>query len=396
MARDTDRLAAGLRTYLPRGAGITGVITLSAGHSNETYLVDGIGEVLRMPPSEEGLLPPYDMARQHAVLSAVAGAAPGVPLPPVLELCTNPSVIGDEFFLMGQVKGDAFEYAVPDWLAADPQAGAESVCRQWFDALIALHNMPVSAMPPGERTVQQEAQHWLDVARGAESAPVLVDILEDLAKRPPRTSGAPTPVHGDPKHGNCLWDEGRLTALLDWEMAQISEPLLDLGYVLMFHDQGEASLVDILEDLAKRPPRTSGAPTPVHGDPKHGNCLWDEGRLTALLDWEMAQISEPLLDLGYVLMFHDQGEASLADAGFDLPGWWSPERMVAEWEEGTGRTAVDVARYAVLGQAKVAAIISVGAFLFNSGRIADPRFQAFAGVLPAYVALLEKRAMAAG
>ncbi len=58
MARDTDRLAAGLRTYLPRGAGITGVTTLSAGHSNETYLVDGIGEVLRMPPSEEGLLPP--------------------------------------------------------------------------------------------------------------------------------------------------------------------------------------------------------------------------------------------------------------------------------------------------------------------------------------------------
>lgn len=327
MARDTDRLASGLRTFLPRGDGITGVTTLSAGHSNETYLVDGIGEVLRMPPSEEGLLPPYDMARQHAVLTAVAGAAPGVPLPPVLELCTDPSVIGDEFFLMGQVAGDAFEYAVPDWLAADPVAGAESVCRQWFDALIALHNMPVAAMPPGERTVQQEAQHWLDVARGAESAPVLVDILEDLAKRPPATSGPATPVHGDPKHGNCLW-----------------------------HD----------------------------------------GKLTALLDWEMAQISEPLLDLGYVLMFHDQGEASLADAGFDLPGWWSPERMIAEWEQGTGRTAVDVARYAVLGQAKVAAIISVGAFLFNSGRIKDPRFEAFAGVLPAYVRLLEKRAMVAG
>lgn len=327
MARDTDQLAAGLRDYLPRGSGITGVTTLSAGHSNETYLVDGIGEVLRMPPSEEGLLPPYDMARQHAVLSAVANSAPGVPLPPVLELCTDPSVLGDEFFLMGQVPGEAFEYAVPDWLAADPDAGAESVCRQWFDALLALHNMPAGAMPQGERTVQQEAQHWLDVARGAESMPVLVDILEDLAKRPPRTSGAPTPVHGDPKHGNCLW-----------------------------HD----------------------------------------GRLTALLDWEMAQISEPLLDLGYVLMFHDQGEASLADAGFALPGWWSADRMIAEWEKGTGRTAIDVARYAVLGQAKVAAIISVGAYLFNSGRIADPRFQAFAGVLPAYVALLEKRAMAAG
>lgn len=327
MARDTAQLAAGLRAWLDRGAGITGVKTLSAGHSNETYLVEGIDEILRMPPSEEGLLPPYDMARQHAVLSAVAGAAPGVPLPPVLELCEDPDVLGDPFFLMGMIPGDAFEYAVPDWLAAAGPAGAESVCRQWFDAIIALHTMPAGAMPPGGRTVQEEAQHWLDVARGAESDPRLVRVLEDLAARPPRGSGAPTPVHGDPKHGNCLWHEGRLTGLLDWEMAQVSEPLLDLGYILMFHDQGEASL---------------------------------------------------------------------ANAGFDLPGWWSAQRMVEEWEKGTGRTAVDVGRYAVLGQAKVAAIISVGAHLFNSGRIADPRFKAFGAVIPAYVDLLDRRAMSAG
>ena len=151
-----------------------------------------------------------------------------------------------------------------------------------------------------------------------------------------------------------------------------------------------------LEDLAKRPPRSSGPATPVHGDPKHGNCLWHEGKLTALLDWEMAQVSEPLLDLGYVLMFHDQGEASLANAGFELPGWWRPEKMIAEWEKGTGRTAVDAARYAVLGQAKVSAIISVGDFLFRTGRIQDPRFEAWGTIIPSYVGLLEKRAMAAG
>ena len=327
MARDTNRIAEGLRRWLPRGAGITGVRTLSAGHSNETYFIEGINEILRMPPSEEGLLPPYDMARQHAVLAAVAANAPGVPIPPVLEVCTDASIIGDEFFLMQMVPGEAFEYAVPEWLAADPVGGADRLCRQWFDALIALHRMPAGAMPPGGRTVQQEAQHWLDVAIGAEAAPELIAILEGLVSRPPRTSGPPTPVHGDPKHGNCLWD-------------------------------GET--------------------------------------LTAFLDWEMAQVSEPLLDLGYIMMFHDQGEASLADAGFDLPGWWSREKMIAEWEAGTGRTAVDVARYEVLGQAKVAAIIAVGAHLFNSGRTTDARFQAFGAVLPAYVALLSRRAAAAG
>lgn len=327
MARDTDTLAAGLRAYLPRGGGITGVKTLSAGHSNETYLVEGLNEILRMPPSEEGLLPPYDMARQHAILSAVKAHAPAVPLPGMLELCTDPDIIGDPFFLMECVPGEAFEYVTPDWVKADPVAVPDSICRQWFDALIGLQTMPVAHMPPGGRTVQQEAQHWLDVARSAEAT---------------------------------------------------------------------TDLIGVLENLAARPPRISGAPTPVHGDPKHGNCLWHKGKLTAFLDWEMAQISEPLLDLGYMLMFHDQGEASLADAGFELSGWWSPERMIAEWEAGTGRTAVDVPRYVVLGQAKVAAIIALGAYLFTSGKTADARFQAFGAVLPAYTKLLVERAMVAG
>jgi aminoglycoside phosphotransferase (APT) family kinase protein len=325
--RDTQALADGLRGYLPRGRGITGVTTLSAGHSNETYLVEGINEILRMPPSAEGLLPPYDMARQHAILSAVKAHAPAVPLPAMLELCTDPSVIGDAFFLMECLPGEAFEYAVPEWLAADPVDGADRLCRQWFDAIIGLHTMTEEHMPRGGRTVKAEAQHWLDVARAAESS---------------------------------------------------------------------ADLIRVLEALVANPPRSSGPLTPVHGDPKHGNCLWHQGRLTAFLDWEMAQVSEPLLDLGYVLMFHDQGEASLANAGFDLPGWWSADRMIAEWENGTGRTAVDALRYAVLGQAKVTAIIELGAYLFKSGKTDDKRFEAWGSVLPPYTKLLVKRAMAAG
>jgi aminoglycoside phosphotransferase (APT) family kinase protein len=326
MARDTAKIAQGLRRSLPRGEKITGVKTLSAGHSNETYLVEGIDEILRMPPSEEGLLPPYDMARQHTILAAVRRHAKGVPVPAVLELCTDASVIGDAFFLMERLPGETFEYAVPDWVTADPSA-PDRICRQWFGAIIGLHRMSANQMPPGGRTVQQEAQFWLDAAKNA---------------------------------------------------------------------AGSADLLAVLSNLAKRPPRSSGAPTPVHGDPKHGNCLWHDGQLTALLDWEMSQVSEPLQDLGYILMFHDQGKASLADAGFGLPSWWSRSRMIDEWQAGTGRTAVDVDRYAVLGQAKVTAIIALGAHLFASGRTADKRFGAWGQVLPAYTELLVKRADAAG
>src|SRR5258705_9822614 len=141
MARDIERIADGLRGFLPRGARITGVKTLSAGHSNETYLVEGLDEILRMPPSEDGLLPPYDMARQHAILSAVKKHAPAVPLPRLLELCTDRSVIGDEFFLMERMRGDAFEYQTPEWLESQPIRIPGPVCPQWFPAIGGLHPM---------------------------------------------------------------------------------------------------------------------------------------------------------------------------------------------------------------------------------------------------------------
>ncbi len=326
MARDLVQMLAGLRGSIEGGERITRIVTLSAGHSNETYLLDGLDRILRLPPSEEGLLPPYDMARQHAILGAVAKHAPAVPVPRVHDLVTDAGVIGDPFFVMEKLPGEAFEYAVPDWLAAAPEQ-ADQLCNQWFSALTALHRMDPALYPQGGRTVTEEAQHWLDVSLGAEAPRELVAVLEDLVRRP-------------------------------------------LG--------------------------TTGPATPVHGDPKHGNCMWQGGRLTAVLDWEMAQVAEPMLDLGYILMFHDQGEAALANAGFDLPAWWSRNQMIEAWEAGTGRKAVDAARYAVLGQAKVAAIIALGGHLFNTGRIKDPRFGAFAALVPSYTALLAARAERAG
>ena len=127
----------------------------------------------------------------------------GPPVPKVYELCTDGALIGDPFFIMECLAGEAFEYVTPDWL---------------------------KALPAPARTVVEEAQHWLDVARGAEAPVELVSVLEDLVNNPPRACGPPCPIHGDPKHGNTLWNrEGRMLALLDWEMAGVSDPLLDLG-----------------------------------------------------------------------------------------------------------------------------------------------------------------------
>jgi aminoglycoside phosphotransferase (APT) family kinase protein len=241
VARDLERMIQGLRGYLAGGESIRSVVPLSTGHSNETYLLEGLDRILRMPPSEEGLLPPYDMAAQHAVLSAVAAWKDGPPVPRVFELCTDASVIGDPFFVMERLVGEAFEYQVPAWLDGAPPEVRDRVCAQWIGAVAAVHRMPAERMPARTMTVVDEARHWRAVTEEAQAPQLLFDLLDDLIAHPPPTSGPPTPVHGDPKHGNCLWNEGRLVALLDWEMAQVGEPLTDLGYLASFYAQSKGA-----------------------------------------------------------------------------------------------------------------------------------------------------------
>lgn len=319
MARDLAHLCEGLRGYLADGARLSGVVPLSTGHSNETYLLTGLDRILRMPPSEEGLLPPYDMAAQHAVLAAMGAAPGGPPVPAVFELCTDATVIGDPFFVMARLDGEAFEYHTPDWLTAAAPAVRDGMCAQWIGAVCAVHRLPVAAMPAPVRTIGDEAVHWLQVAEGAEAPAALTAVLRDLVGDPPPPSGAPTPIHGDPKHGNCLWDRS--------------------------------------------------------------------GRLLALLDWEMAGVSEPLLDLGYILQFYDQGEHKLGSAGYELPGWWPRSRVIETWEAATGRRAHALHRFEALQVAKVAAIIALGHHLYVTGRARDPRFAGWQAVIPGYVEL---------
>jgi aminoglycoside phosphotransferase (APT) family kinase protein len=323
VARDLEQMRQQLRRYLSAGETITGILPLSTGHSNETYLIEGLDRILRMPPSEEGLLPPYDMARQHTILDAVARVEAGPPVPRMHELCTDPSVIGDAFFLMQRLDGEAFDYAAPDWLVAADRGVRDNMCRQWVSAVTALHRLPSRLMPPGSRSVQQEIEHWQQVAVQAEAEPGLLDLLDDLHKNPPAASGPVTPVHGDPKQGNCLW--------------------------------------------------------------KHDH-------LQALLDWEMAGVGEPLTDLGYMLQFYDQGPDAFAAAGFDLEGWWPRPRVIDEWQQATGRIAKDIRRYEALAMCKVTAIIALGYHLSRTGRATDPRFTAWGAVVPSYLALAKARA----
>lgn len=223
-----DRLRAGI----DEGRRLTGLRRLGGGHSNDTYLLLGLDLILRAPPAGPGLMPSYDVAREYHILRNLAVAHAGPPVPAVRALYDD-SIIGRPFFLMARVEGESTDWLAPAWLAEPPDAFRAALSRRWCEAVASIHLAPPEVIPGPPRSPGEEAQLWLDLACDADGPAELLAVLQDLAGDPPRTSGPPTPVHGDVKFGNCLWTpDGTLTAMLDWEFSVVGEPLVDLGYLL--------------------------------------------------------------------------------------------------------------------------------------------------------------------
>jgi aminoglycoside phosphotransferase (APT) family kinase protein len=218
------------------------------------------------------------------------------------------------------VEGDTFpEYDEPAWLIGPPDTFRDYLCQQYVDAIAGLANLPLVQMLGPVRSGAEELALWRKKAK----------------------------------------------------------------------DAGNAQLVAMMDKLIAMGAPTSGPPGVVHGDPKLGNTLWREGRLQALLDWEMASNGDPLNDLGYMLYFFpSEGHAAQVNCG--RPGMWSRERIIAEWERVTGRSAAGHKWYEAAGSAKIAAIIAYGHHLSVIGESADERMAAWGPNVEAGVAMTDK------
>ena len=240
MPRDLEALRRALRTHLPGGEKISAIRPLAHGFSNATYVLEGTGSILRMPPENESLLPPYDMARQYDIYRRVGAVLGGPPVPRVSHLCEDLAIAGVPFYLMERLPGETFDrHTMPAWLTSDPSA-FDAFCRAWVDLFVAVHRMPPDTLAGPRRTSASEAEAWLATARREQAPPLIIDVLAALAADPPADTGPPAPVHGDPNLTNVLWDGPRVTGLLDWELSGIGEPFSDIAFLLaFFRDEGE-------------------------------------------------------------------------------------------------------------------------------------------------------------
>ena len=257
---DTQALKAYLRGKLE---GVESGLTIRqfpGGHSNLTYLLETGGReyVLRRPPLGPVAPKAHDMAREYSVLGAVHPFFPQAPR--VFLLCDNPAVIGAIFFVMERRRGLVLRRDIPAEYAGDAGFGGR-VSEAFVDCLAALHAVDVTRVrlgkPAGflERQVNGWAERWQRAQ--TETLPRMEELMRWLRDRLPE-SPAPTLVHNDYKLDNMMLNAespNRVEAVLDWEMATVGDPLVDLGCVMCYWPQAGDPPVrrDALSDITTRP-----------------------------------------------------------------------------------------------------------------------------------------------
>ena len=230
--RSPDEIAARLKTALPDGARITGVTQLSGGHSNETYVVEGLDQILRMPPAGALLLESaFDVIGQHHILTDLRKTVLAPMIPVISWFDPDGTVLGAPAFLMKRLPGKPWtDWAAPDWAHGQSEAFLSRISEQMVDALVALHATPPLQAYGPVRDNAAEIERWRDSIAGIDRPEELDEAIVLLIRNAPVTD-APSPVHGDPKLPNMLWHDGTLTGMLDWELGFNGDPRWDISYL---------------------------------------------------------------------------------------------------------------------------------------------------------------------
>lgn len=243
-AIDVDALQAHLRRHLDGFEGPLTVQPLSGGQSNPTYRLGTPQRdyVLRSKPAPQALLlqSAHAIEREFRVMQALAGSA--VPVPRMLLLCEDESVIGRAFYLMEFIHGRVlWEQSLPGMATAERGALYDEMNR----VIAALHRVDVQACgletygKPGNYFERQIAR-WSRQYQASITEPIAAmdRLIEWLPAHIPDSALDPAQtgvVHGDYRLDNLVFHptEPRIVAVLDWELSTLGHPLADFSYHCM-------------------------------------------------------------------------------------------------------------------------------------------------------------------
>jgi len=342
-----------LRNYL-RGRldGVEDGIVLEqfpGGHSNLTYLlkvgkVKTVGKetagkeyVLRRPPLGPVAPRAHDMVREYRILDAISPHFPAAPK--VYLACEDAEVIGAKFYIMERRHGLVLRREVPPacrGIADLPRRASQA----FTDCLAQLHSIDIfhhglDSLGRPEGFLERQVRGWTGRWERAKTSdlPEMERLREWLHERLPRSQTA-TIVHNDYKLDNMMLDAedpGRVTAVLDWEMTSVGDPLIDVGIVM---------------------------------------CYW-------------VQADDP------------EARKEAISALTTHPGWYTREELLTRYEAATGYDLSNIAYYEVYGLFKLAVVLQQIYYRFHAGQTQDTRFREFdkrvKGLAEAGVLAMERR-----
>lgn len=305
-----------------------------SGASNLTYLLRAGGRemVLRMPPPGTKAKTAHDMAREFRVLEMLRPVFPVCPAP--ILACDDESVLGAPFYLMERLRGIILRRDPPPGLDYSPDA-ARRLCENLLALQARLHRLGPDVLPElgkPQGYVERQVRGWNERYRRARTAdsPDGERVMAWLEERRPGDCERPGVVHNDYRLDNVVLDPGdavTIVGVLDWEMATMGDPLLDLGCSLAY---------------------------------------WVEERDPPALQALRMQPSH-------------------------LPGMLSRREMVAGYARLSGRATGDFTFYEVFGLFRLAVIAQQIYFRFARGETRSQRARSLGGFVPVLAAEAERR-----
>ncbi|MFF1818848.1 phosphotransferase family protein [Kribbella sp. NPDC058245] len=245
-AFDVTAVDTWLRQHIELPAGEPTVKQFSGGASNLTYLLQYAGHdlILRRPPAGTKAKSAHDMGREYRIQAALKPVFPYVPT--MVAHCTDDAVIGSEFYVMERVAGTIPRRSALGVDLTPEQTG--QLCRTLIDRLVDLHQVDPAAagladLGRGEGYVGRQVSGWSDRYRKAKTwnVPSYEKVMAWLAANQPADVRTCV-IHNDFRLDNVVLapdDPQRVAGILDWELATLGDPLMDLGGALAYWVQAD-------------------------------------------------------------------------------------------------------------------------------------------------------------
>ena len=246
---DLARVDAFLKAKIPGLSGMPELEQFPGGASNLTYQLSypsGRNLILRRPPSGTKAKGAHDMGREFRIQQALAPVFPLVPR--MVGHCLDDAVIGSEFYVMDRIDGVILRKDIPVGIGLDESAAVDRLCDNAIQALVDLHGVDPHAsglaeLDRGPGYVERQVGGWIERYRRARTHDVgdFAEVMAWLEAHQPAEQPHAM-IHNDYRFDNLVLDREdptRIVGVLDWELATVGDPLMDVGSLMAYWCQAD-------------------------------------------------------------------------------------------------------------------------------------------------------------